>query len=233
MTKARAIIDNLVKENRTVYGITTGFGKFARTVIDKDKLTDLQHNLIRSHAAGVGKALSPSKTRMLLALRINVLAKGHSGIAPGTLRQLIDAFNGTDLFSDQHFMLLLCTITFLTASCLSWVPEQGTVGASGDLAPLSHLALGLMGEGHMWSPKTGWADAKYVLESHNLSPIVLKAKEGLALINGTQLITSIGAEAVERSGMIARQADVVASLTLEVLKGTSRAFDSGTYTFSI
>ena len=107
------------------------------------------------------------------------------------------------------------------------MPEQGTVGASGDLAPLSHLALGLMGEGHMWSPQTGWGDANYVLESHNLTPITLGAKEGLALINGTQLITSIGAEAVERAGIIARQADVVAALTLEVLKGTSAAFDSG------
>ena len=122
-----------------------------------------------------------------------------------TLKQLIDAFN---------------------CSCLSWVPEQGTVGASGDLAPLSHLALGMMGEGQMWSPATGWGEAKYVLESHNLTPIQLSAKEGLALINGTQLITSIGAEATERASLIAKQADVVAALTLEVLKGTSRAFDS-------
>ena len=103
------------------------------------------------------------------------------------------------------------------------------MGASGDLAPLSHLALGMMGEGHMWSPQTGWGEAKYVLESQNLTPIQLGAKEGLALINGTQLITSIGAEAVERAGIIAKQADVVAALTLEVLKGTSRAFDSGKY----
>lgn len=205
VTKSRKMVDDIVKENRTVYGITTGFGKFARTVIDKDKIEELQENLIRSHAAGVGKALTPQKTRMLLALRINILAKGYSGISPKTLKQLIDAFN---------------------ASCLPWVPEQGTVGASGDLAPLSHLALGLMGEGHMWSPQTGWGEAKYVLESHNLTPIHLGAKEGLALINGTQLITSIGAEAVERAGIIAKQADVVASLTLEVLKGTSRAFDS-------
>jgi len=205
VSAAREMIDNLVKENKVVYGITTGFGKFARTVIEPKKLTELQENLIRSHAAGVGPALDPHKTRMLLALRINVLAKGHSGIRPKTLMQLIDAFN---------------------ASCLPWVPEQGTVGASGDLAPLSHLALGLMGEGHMWSPQTGWGEAQYVLESHNLTPITLQAKEGLALINGTQLITSIGAEAVERAGIIARQADVVASLTLEVLKGTSRAFDT-------
>merc|ERR1719504_526607 len=142
---------------------------------------------------------------MLLALRINVLAKGHSGIRTETVTRLLAAFN---------------------AGCISVVPCRGTVGASGDLAPLSHLALGMMGEGQMWSPATGWGDAKYVLESHNLTPISLEAKEGLALINGTQLITSIGAEACERAGLIAKQADVVAALTLEVLKGTSRAFDS-------
>jgi len=205
VTKARKMVDDIVRDKKVVYGISTGFGKFAKTVIPSDKLIELQENLIRSHAAGVGKALTPDKTRMLLALRINVLAKGYSGIRLRTLKQLIDAFN---------------------ASCLPWVPEQGTVGASGDLAPLSHLALGMMGEGRAWSPSTGWGDAQYVLESHNLTPIKLEAKEGLAMINGTQLITSIGAEAVERAGIAARQADVVAALTLEVLKGTSAAFDS-------
>uniref|UniRef100_A0A8C9YUW4 Histidine ammonia-lyase n=1 Tax=Sander lucioperca TaxID=283035 RepID=A0A8C9YUW4_SANLU len=188
-----------------VYGITTGFGKFARTVIPVSKLKELQENLVRSHSAGVGNPLSPERTRMLLALRINVLAKGYSGISLETLHAMIQAFN---------------------ASCLSFVPEKGTVGASGDLAPLSHLALGLIGEGKMWSPKSGWADAKYVLEAHGLKPISLKPKEGLALINGTQMITSLGAEAVERAQAIARQADIIAALTLEVLKGTTKAFDS-------
>nr|XP_028603421.1 histidine ammonia-lyase isoform X2 [Podarcis muralis] len=162
-------------------------------------------NLVRSHSAGVGKPLIPERSRMLLALRINVLAKGYSGISLETLHQVIEAFN---------------------ASCLPYIPEQGTVGASGDLAPLSHLALGLIGEGKMWSPKSGWADAKYVLEAHGLKPITLKPKEGLALINGTQMITSLGCEAVERASAIARQADIVAALTLEVLKGTTRAFDT-------
>ncbi|XP_043943561.1 histidine ammonia-lyase isoform X1 [Protopterus annectens] len=202
--KSRDLLENIVNENRVVYGITTGFGKFARTVIPNNKLMELQANLIRSHSAGVGKPLSPRRSRMLLALRINVLAKGYSGISFETLQQMIDAFN---------------------ASCLSYIPEKGTVGASGDLAPLSHLALGLMGEGKMWSPRSGWADAKYVLEAHGLKPIVLKPKEGLALINGTQMITSLGCEAVERAVAIARQADIIASLTLEVLKGTTRAFD--------
>ncbi|KAK6482580.1 histidine ammonia-lyase-like [Huso huso] len=203
--QSRALIENIVTENKVVYGITTGFGKFARTVIPNSKLKELQENLVRSHSAGVGKPLSPERSRMLLALRINVLAKGYSGISLDTLHQMIEAFN---------------------ASCLSYVPEKGTVGASGDLAPLSHLALGLMGEGKMWSPKSGWADAKYVLEAHGLKPISLKPKEGLALINGTQMITSLGSEAVERALAIARQADIIAALTLEVLKGTTKAFDS-------
>ncbi|XP_041348342.1 histidine ammonia-lyase-like isoform X1 [Gigantopelta aegis] len=202
---ARNLVDEILASNKVVYGITTGFGKFARITIPKEKLTQLQENLIRSHAAGVGPALSPERTRMLLALRINVLAKGNSGISMETLQQLIAAFN---------------------ACCLPWVPEKGSVGASGDLAPLAHLALGMMGEGKMWSPRSGWADAKYVLESKNLKPLNLKPKEGLCLINGTQLITSLGAEAVERADLIYRQANVVAAMTLEVLKGSTRAFDS-------
>uniref|UniRef100_A0A8B9PC58 Histidine ammonia-lyase n=1 Tax=Apteryx owenii TaxID=8824 RepID=A0A8B9PC58_APTOW len=208
--RSREVIERIVKEQTVVYGITTGFGKFARTVIPNSKLRELQVNLVRSHSAGVGKPLSPERSRMLLALRINVLAKGYSGISLETLQQVIEAFN---------------------ASCLPYIPEKGTVGASGDLAPLSHLALGLIGEGKMWSPKSGWADAKYVLEAHGLKPITLKPKEGLALINGTQMITSLGCEAVERASAIARQADIVAALTLEVLKGTTRAFDTESHRF--
>ncbi|XP_053377261.1 histidine ammonia-lyase-like [Mercenaria mercenaria] len=205
VNKGRELLEDIVNQNKVVYGITTGVGKFARTLIGKEKLVELQENLIRSHAAGVGNPLSPERTRMLLALRINVLAKGYSGISLTNLKKYIAAFN---------------------ASCLSWVPEKGTVGASGDLAPLSHLALGMMGEGKMWSPRSGWADAKYVLESYDLEPISLGPKEGIALINGTQLITSLGAEAVERAGAICRQADIISALSLEVLKGTTRAFDS-------
>ncbi|XP_065828959.1 histidine ammonia-lyase-like [Oscarella lobularis] len=201
---ARKQVEDIVKENKVVYGITTGFGNFARKVISHDKLSELQCNLIRSHAAGVGNALSPERTKRLLALRINVLAKGYSGISLKVLEQYIAAFN---------------------ASCLPYVPEKGTVGASGDLAPLSHIAFGLMGEGRMWSPETGWKEAKEVLRHHNLTPIELGPKEGIALINGTQLITALGAEALERARLIALQADVIAALTLECLGGTNRAFD--------
>uniref|UniRef100_A0A8D0D0L5 Histidine ammonia-lyase n=1 Tax=Sander lucioperca TaxID=283035 RepID=A0A8D0D0L5_SANLU len=171
-----------------VYGVNTGFGMFARTLIPKEQLA---------------APLSVERTRMLLVLRINVLAKGYSGVSKETIDAMIKAFN---------------------ASCLSWVPEKGTVGASGDLAPLAHLTLGLMGEGRMWSPQSGWADAKAVLEGHGLKPLILKPKEGIALINGTQLISSLGAEAVERALGVARQADIIAALSFEALKGTTKAF---------
>lgn len=182
--RGRELLESVLEENKIVYGINTGFGNFANTIIEKDALERLQVNLIRSHSAGVGNPLPPERVRRLLALRINVLAKGHSGISYETLCQLIDAFN---------------------ANCLSWVPEKGTVGASGDLAPLAHLAIALLGEGKMWSPESGWGEAKYVLESHGLKPIRLKPKEGLALLNGTQLITSLGAEAVDIAARIALQ----------------------------
>jgi histidine ammonia-lyase len=202
--EGRDLLENLIADNKVVYGINTGFGKFANTIIDRSELEQLQRNLIRSHASGVGRPLPVERARRLLALRINVLAKGHSGISPEAVQQLLDAFN---------------------ADCLPWVPEQGTVGASGDLAPLAHLALGFMGEGKMWSAKTGWSASELVLKAHNLKPIKLRPKEGIAMINGTQLITSLGAEAVVKAQMIANQADVVAALSLEVLKGTTRAFD--------
>lgn len=202
--KARKVIDDIIKEGRVVYGINTGFGRFATTHIPPDQCALLQRNLIRSHASGIGTPLTPQRTRMLLALRINVLAKGYSGISEKNLRILIDAFN---------------------SDCLSKVPEKGTVGASGDLAPLSHLALGLMGEGEMWDLENNtFAPASEILARNNISPIELGAKEGLALINGTQLISSLCAEAVCRANNILICADIIASLTLEALKGSTKAF---------
>jgi histidine ammonia-lyase len=160
----QGLVDRGFKEGHVAYGINTGFGLFSDVIIDHSKLQQLQNNLIRSHSAGVGAPLTREQTRRLLALRINVLAKGHSGIRSETLHQMIDAFN---------------------ADCISVVPSQGTVGASGDLAPLSHLALGLMGEGPMWDPATGTiGKASEILARHGLQPIVLQAKEGLAMING-------------------------------------------------
>jgi histidine ammonia-lyase len=127
------VVDQIVRSQKVTYGINTGFGNFANTVIPADKLSELQVNLIRSHAVGVGDPLKPHLARMLCLLRINALAKGFSGISPETLRGLILLFN---------------------LNLMSRIPSQGTVGASGDLCPLAHLALGLIGEGLIWNPKT-------------------------------------------------------------------------------
>jgi len=200
----REVVDRIVESGEVVYGINTGFGLFSNVTVSSDKLGELQVNLIRSHSSGVGEPLTPQRTRMLLALRINVLAKGHSGISLENTAKMIKAFN---------------------AGCLPMVPCKGTVGASGDLAPLSHLALGLIGEGKMHDLETGKiSDAATVLKKNNLEPIILGAKEGLAMINGTQLIASLGAEAVCRSYNVARCADVATALSLEVLCGTVRAY---------
>ncbi|PAV86161.1 hypothetical protein WR25_02649 [Diploscapter pachys] len=202
--KSRLLLEKIAADHKTVYGVTTGFGTFSNVRISPENIKKLQVNLIRSHSTGYGKPLSPSKTRMLLALRINILAKGYSGISVENLKRMIAAFN---------------------AYCVSYVPQQGTVGCSGDLCPLAHLALGLLGEGKMWSPSTGWGSAEIVLKKNHLEPLVLGPKEGLALINGTQMVTALGAYTVERANNIARQADVIAALSLDVLKGTTRAYD--------
>lgn len=200
----REVVDKIVESQEVVYGINTGFGLFSNVTVSSDKLGELQVNLIRSHSSGVGEPLSPQRTRMLLALRINVLAKGHSGISLVNVFKMIKAFN---------------------AGCMPMVPCKGTVGASGDLAPLSHLALGLMGEGKMFDPETGeLQEAADVLKKHNLEPIILGAKEGLAMINGTQLIAALGSEAVSRAFNVARCADVATAFSLEVLCGTVRAY---------
>jgi histidine ammonia-lyase len=200
----RDVVDRITKTGEVVYGINTGFGLFSNVTVEPEQLSQLQVNLIRSHACGVGTPLTMERTRMLLALRINVLAKGHSGISLRVVDQMIAAWN---------------------KSCIPVVPQKGTVGASGDLAPLSHLALGLMGEGMMWDPRDGQQHpAADVLAAHGLRPIELTAKEGLAMINGTQLIASLGSEAVERADNVIQTADVVTAMTLEALCGTVRAY---------
>ncbi|CAF0952561.1 unnamed protein product [Rotaria sp. Silwood1] len=199
--KAREIVDHIITNKKVVYGVNTGFGSFASTIISDEKLADLQTRLIVSHCAGVGEPLTIERARMMFALRINILAKGYSGISEDTLHKIITAFN---------------------KSCIPEIPSQGTVGASGDLAPLAHLAAGLMGVGRMWSPKTGWGNANDVLAQNGLDLIEYKPKEGLTMINGTQFITALGAEAVERAILIARQADIIAALSTEALRGTVR-----------
>lgn len=203
--KARQVIDDIVASKRVVYGINTGFGKFESTIIPSSQVKELQINLIRSHCAGVGQPLPPHRARMLLALRINVMSRGHSGIRPSTLRTLVAAFN---------------------AGVVPYVPLKGTVGASGDLAPLSHLALGMVGEGVLATVVNPvWRPAADVLKELGIEPIQLEAKEGLAMINGTQFIASLGSEALVRARRIARQADIVCAMSYEALQCTVKSLD--------
>ena len=199
----RAVVDRIVAEGRTVYGINTGFGQFATVVIPPDQLQLLQLNLIRSHAAGVGEPLPKDQTRALMAARINCLLKGHSGIRPEPIHLLTECLN---------------------RDIVPVVPCQGSVGASGDLAPLAHMALLLVGEGLAWSGE-GQIPGGEALAKVGLKPVTLQAKEGLALINGTQLITSLGNLAVEKFTRLAALADEIAGLSLEALRGTRAAFD--------
>lgn len=199
----RAVIDRILAEGRTVYGINTGFGQFATVVIPPDQLAQLQLNLIRSHAAGVGEPLGRAQTRALMAARINCLLKGHSGIRPEPIRLLVECLN---------------------RNVLPVIPCQGSVGASGDLAPLAHMALLLVGEGLAWSNDQKIPGGA-ALKAAELEPVRLEAKEGLALINGTQLITSLGCLALARLQGLVPLADEIAALSLEALRGTRAAFD--------
>ena len=203
VTRARHVVDEAVARRAVVYGVTTGFGNFADVAIPHDRLRELQLNLVRSHAAGVGEPLDEAETRALMLLRANVLAKGFSGIRLATLELLIGMLN--------HGIHPV-------------VPSQGSVGASGDLAPLAHLALALIGEGPC--VVAGYTvPAGQALAGANLSPVVLEAKEGLALINGTQLMTACTGLALAEAWRLARGADVAGAMTLDALKGTDVAFD--------
>jgi histidine ammonia-lyase len=199
----RAVVDRIVAEGRTVYGINTGFGQFATVVIPPGQLQQLQLNLVRSHAAGVGEPLPKDQTRALMAARINCLLKAHSGIRPEPIRLLAECLN---------------------RDIVPVVPSQGSVGASGDLAPLAHMALLLVGEGLAWGA-SGPVPGGQVLAQAGLAPLELQAKEGLALINGTQLITALGNLAVARLQRLIPLSDEIAALSLEALRGTRAAFD--------
>jgi len=201
--KCRDYVEKIVKENRVVYGLTTGFGKFATIRIPTEDIEELQKNLILSHCTGVGPNLSIEETRAVMLLRINVLAKGHSGIRLSTLQTLVDMLN---------------------IGIHPCIPEKGSVGASGDLAPLSHLALVLLGKGEAeYNGKI--IPGEEALKIAGIEPVVLKAKEGLALNNGTQVMTGVGALNLLRSERLCRIADIVASMTVDALKGTAAAFE--------
>ncbi len=200
---ARAVVERKADGDEAVYGINTGFGSFADVRIPHDALAALQLNLLRSHAAGVGEPLSPRAVRATMALRANVLACGYSGVRASTLDGLIALLN-----SGVHPV----------------VPSRGSVGASGDLAPLAHLALVLVGEGDamVGGVRLRGADA---LRAAALDAIVLQPKEGLALINGTQPSAAVLALALADAERLARAADVAAALSIDGLRGSTRPFD--------
>jgi histidine ammonia-lyase len=202
MLRSRAVVEAAVEAGEVVYGVTTGFGRLADVAIPSERLEELQLNLIRSHACGIGPPLPIEEVRAVMLLRANVLAKGYSGVRPELVELLI---------------------AMLRAAIHPVIPEQGSVGASGDLAPLSHLALVLVGEGEAVLDGEVLPGAE-ALRRAGLSPLTLRAKEGLALNNGTQFMTGIGALALLGAERALETAEVAGAMSLEGLRGTPDAF---------
>jgi histidine ammonia-lyase len=200
---SRKIVDKILAEEKPVYGISTGFGDFSSIYISQDKREKLQRNLILSHATGVGEHLSEDIVRAAMVLRANSLAKGYSGIRLPTVDMLLHMLNKR-----------LCPA----------IPAKGSVGASGDLAPLSHMVLVMLGEGQAYVNGQLMAGAE-ALKTCGLEPIVLSGKEGLALINGTQIMTAIGTIVWHDAVNLMKSADIAAALSVEALKGTRAAFN--------
>jgi histidine ammonia-lyase len=204
MEHSRAVVEDLVARGETAYGINTGFGKLSDVRIGPHQLEALQRNLVRSHACGIGEPLPEDEVRAMLLLRANVLAKGLSGVRPVVADTLVAMLN-----HGVHPV----------------IPARGSVGASGDLAPLAHLALTLIGEGEVFF-KGKRQPAATALERADIKPLTLAAKEGLALLNGTQAMAGVGALAVERAFRVVELFDLAGAMSLEALRGTPAAFDA-------
>ncbi|AKL94904.1 histidine ammonia-lyase HutH [Clostridium aceticum] len=203
INKTRGLVDHFVESEKIVYGITTGFGKFSDVAISKDETAELQRNLIISHACGVGKPLEEEIVRGIMLLRANALAKGHSGIRLSTIKTLIEMLN-----KRVHPI----------------IPEKGSLGASGDLTPLSHMVLVMIGEGEaLYNGKK--MTGKEAMEAAGIPTIQLTSKEGLALINGTQVMTAIGALTIYDCKQLLKLADIAAALTVEAQRGIVDAYD--------
>lgn len=200
---SRSVVEATVEAGETVYGVTTGIGSLAGVRISPEQADRLQHDIVRSHAVGVGRPLSREEARAMLFLRAHVLALGYSGVRPLILDRMVEMLN---------------------RDIVPVVPEQGSLGASGDLAPLAHLALPLIGLGEVLFEGERLPAAE-ALAREGLSPIALKAKEGLALVNGTQGMLAVGILAAHRAARLARMADVAAAMSVEAALGTDRAFD--------
>jgi histidine ammonia-lyase len=203
MDRAHEVVSALVASQAVAYGVTTGFGKLSDIAIPRDRLDELQVNLVRSHAAGVGPLLPEREVRAMMLLRANVIAKGYSGSRP----LLVDLLTG-----------------MLNAGLYPPIPEQGSVGASGDLAPLAHLALSMIGEGDLYRGEDR-ADAATLLAFAGLKPVRLGPKEGITLINGTQAHTAVAALGVVHAHRLWQVAHLAGAMTLEALLGTPVAFD--------
>ena len=201
--ESRKVVDSYVADEKIVYGITTGFGKFSDVFIGKQDTGTLQRNLIISHACGVGNPLPEPIVRAIMMLRLNALSRGLSGIRLETVEQLLALIN-----KEVHPV----------------IPEKGSLGASGDLAPLSHMVLTMLGLGEAFYKGERMPSEK-ALTLAGLKPIELSSKEGLALINGTQVMTAVGCFAVHQAQMLAKQSDINLALTMEALEGISDAFD--------
>jgi histidine ammonia-lyase len=201
--RARGVIDRKVAADDTVYGVTTGLGSLANVRLEADEVLRLQHDLLRSHAVAVGPPLGAEEVRAMLLLRAHVLALGHSGVRPSVVERLVEFLNG---------------------GLLPVVPEQGSLGASGDLAPLAHLALPLIGEGEAFLDGERMRGSQ-ALARAGFEPLVLQPKEGLALVNGTQGMLAIGVLALARARSLAKVADVVAAMTVEAILASDRPFD--------
>jgi histidine ammonia-lyase len=203
MLRSRAAVEQVLSQDRAVYGINTGFGKLADVRIPASELNSLQLNLVRSHACGVGPPLSEAETRAVMFLRANVLALGFSGC---------------------RVEIVTTLLAMLERGVLPRIPEKGSVGASGDLAPLAHLALSMIGEGTS-RYQGAWMDGGKALAAAQIEPVRLEAKEGLALLNGTQAMAAVGALALYRAERVASLADLAGAMTLDALRGTPVAFD--------
>ncbi len=201
--KSRHLIERWVQDEQRIYGITTGFGALSDVAISKADTRQLQKNILMSHAAGVGRPFDEETVRAILALRIKDLARGHSGICLSTVQQLIAILNWG-----------VCPL----------IPQKGSVGASGDLAPLAHLALVLIGQGEALY-KGQKLTGRQALSKCGLKPLQLEAGEGLALVNGTQVMTAVGAMAVWDAGLLAKLTDIAAAMSLEVLMGSRTEFN--------
>jgi histidine ammonia-lyase len=202
--RARAVVDALVANNQLSYAITTGVGKLSDVRIAGDQIRELQINLVRSHAVGVGEPLPIAETRAMMLLRANSLAKGHSGVRAVIIDTLCEMLN---------------------RGVTPFVPSQGSVGASGDLAPLAHLALALIGEGECVDEKGARIPSVDALKRAQIKPLVLVAKEAVSLINGTQAMLAVGTLALLAAETLVDSADVIGGMACDALQGTDTAFD--------